>query len=188
MKAERRVEILQAADRLFREHGAGKTTIGDIARDAGIGVGSVYLEFPSKDAIIAALSESRHGRVVRAMQEAMCREPSVCLERILERRVRVFFMLASEGAHACEFVLCESAQAGVGHFSRAEAALLERVLLDGREQGAFDFADLGEVSRLLQRACAAYSPPWLFALDEESAAGEIVALSRLLLRGLSSRG
>ncbi|MCA9643724.1 MAG: TetR/AcrR family transcriptional regulator, partial [Myxococcales bacterium] len=125
MKSHRREEILRAAERLFREHGAGKTTVGDIARESGIGVGTVYLEFQSKDSIVTALSDSRHHRVVEAMQTVACEEPSLCLERILEERVRVFFALAAEGAHACDFVLCRSAQSGVGHFSQAESELLE---------------------------------------------------------------
>ncbi|MGE0320766.1 MAG: TetR/AcrR family transcriptional regulator [Polyangiaceae bacterium] len=188
MKSERREEILRAAERLFREHGAGKTTVGDIAREVGIGVGTVYLEFQSKDAIVAALSNSRHDRVVQAMLAVSCEEPALCLERILEERVRVFFALASEGTHACDFVLCQSAQAGVGHFSEAESGLLERVLRSGRDLGVFAFADLAQTSHLVQRACAAYSPPWLFSLDPATAISEVVALARLISRGLLARG
>ncbi len=187
MNADRRLEILNAAGRLFRDNGASKTTIGDIAREVGIGVGTVYLEFPSKEAIVVALSEARHLTVVRAMEAATSDDPAECFERILEERVRVFFRLAAEGAHACDFVLCPSAQVGVGHFSSEESKLLEAVLSHGRAVGVFAFDDLSGVSRLVQRACAAYSPPWLFALDEATAVSEVVELARLLVCGLSAR-
>src|SRR5512139_3461660 len=66
----RRGGILEAAEKLFRHYGPHKTTIGDIAREAGIGVGSIYLEFCSKDDIVAELSGRRHHRVLSAMQRA----------------------------------------------------------------------------------------------------------------------
>jgi hypothetical protein len=55
-EAERRQTILAAAERLLRHYGPGKTTIAEIAREADVGVGTVYLEFSSKDAILEALS------------------------------------------------------------------------------------------------------------------------------------
>lgn len=88
---------------------------------------------------------------------------------------------------ACDFVLCESARAEVGHFSEGERGLLEGVLRRGQESGVFQLQDLPEASRLIQRACAAYSPPWLFALDEATAVSEVIALTRLIVRGLARR-
>ncbi len=40
--------ILDAANRLFERHGYRKTNIGDIAKEAGIAKGTVYLYFKSK--------------------------------------------------------------------------------------------------------------------------------------------
>ena len=57
-------QILDAAERLLRHYGRNKTTVSDIAREAGIAVGSVYLEFETKDAIVAALSLDHAQRTV----------------------------------------------------------------------------------------------------------------------------
>jgi len=46
-----------------------------------VSVGSVYLAFDSKDAIIQALSEDRHGSVLRAMREALA-APAPLAERL----------------------------------------------------------------------------------------------------------
>lgn len=62
---DRRKNILDAATRLFRHHGHAKTTMADIAREAGVAVGSVYLDVPSKEAIVEELSSITHVRVVR---------------------------------------------------------------------------------------------------------------------------
>lgn len=55
--AERRQEILDAALRRFLEKGYDETTVGDIAADAAVATGTVYLYFPSKEKILLALHE-----------------------------------------------------------------------------------------------------------------------------------
>ncbi|WP_199432417.1 TetR/AcrR family transcriptional regulator [Qaidamihabitans albus] len=53
--SERAERILGAAGRLLLRFGAGKTTIDDIAREAAVSKGSVYLEFRSKRELFEAL-------------------------------------------------------------------------------------------------------------------------------------
>jgi len=43
--------ILDATDELLRRYGYKKMTIDDLAREVGIGKGTVYLYFPSKEEI-----------------------------------------------------------------------------------------------------------------------------------------
>lgn len=50
----RTAEILQAAYRVFAEQGFERATIAEIARAAGVAKGTVYLYYPSKQAVHAA--------------------------------------------------------------------------------------------------------------------------------------
>ncbi len=68
--SERRQRILEATERLLRRYGPAKTTVADIAREAEIAVGAVYLEFASKDAIVEELSQGEHRAVMAAMRAA----------------------------------------------------------------------------------------------------------------------
>lgn len=52
---ERKQRILEAAADLFVHYGYDKTTVSDIAREAGISKGAVYLHFAGKDALLEAL-------------------------------------------------------------------------------------------------------------------------------------
>jgi AcrR family transcriptional regulator len=56
-KAARREEILDAARQVFAERGFRGTTIADIAEAAGIALGTIYLYFPSKEDVFAALNQ-----------------------------------------------------------------------------------------------------------------------------------
>jgi AcrR family transcriptional regulator len=66
----RREVILEVADRLLRHYGPQKTTMADVAREANVGVGSVYLEFPSKDALVEELSRRHYRSVLESMRRA----------------------------------------------------------------------------------------------------------------------
>ena len=57
---QRRQEILEAALQLFRDRGFDETTVQDIASDAGVATGTVYLYFPSKEHVLVALHDEFH--------------------------------------------------------------------------------------------------------------------------------
>lgn len=54
-KARTRAALLQAARRLFGEHGFDGTTVAEIAEDADIAIGSFYNYFRTKEDLLAAL-------------------------------------------------------------------------------------------------------------------------------------
>ncbi|HEX4539309.1 MAG TPA: helix-turn-helix domain-containing protein [Acidimicrobiales bacterium] len=55
--AETRREILQAARRLFAEHGFANTSIQQIAEHAGVAVQTIYSSVGSKSALVPALND-----------------------------------------------------------------------------------------------------------------------------------
>jgi AcrR family transcriptional regulator len=56
-QAARREHILNAAEQCFARQGFHRTSVQDICREAGISAGAFYVYFPSKEALIAGLSE-----------------------------------------------------------------------------------------------------------------------------------
>lgn len=54
---DRRARILDAAETCFVRSGFHRTTMQDVAQEAGMSAGNLYRYFPSKDAIVAGLSE-----------------------------------------------------------------------------------------------------------------------------------
>jgi AcrR family transcriptional regulator len=69
--AERnRQRILESAGALFAERGLG-VSMDDIARHAGVGVGTVYRRFPDKELLIEALFEEHMDRVVGFARDAL---------------------------------------------------------------------------------------------------------------------
>ena len=55
--ADRRAQILDAAERSFCRSGFHRATMQDVAAEAGMSPGNLYRYFPSKDALVAGLCE-----------------------------------------------------------------------------------------------------------------------------------
>ena len=68
--AERnRLLILRAARTVFAQRGF-EATLDEVAREAGLGVGTVYRRFPNRDALIDALFDDGMQEIVRIVEEA----------------------------------------------------------------------------------------------------------------------
>jgi AcrR family transcriptional regulator len=64
-----RERILQAADEMFAAHGVD-ASIDDIANRAGVGVGTLYRNFPTKEALLQALFVARMQPLITAARDA----------------------------------------------------------------------------------------------------------------------
>ncbi len=187
---QRRTTILQAATRLFEHYGHAKTTIADVAREAQVGVGTVYLEFESKEAIVQALSLSTHVAVLEAMQRAAAEtspdDHAARLAAVMRARTKAFLALRSRGQHACELVHCKTEGVIATHqrFRSDERGLLDGIIRQGQRAGAFAECDPHEVAGTIQRAYASLSPPWIFGAESEDSVRASEELCSLLLHGL----
>jgi AcrR family transcriptional regulator len=186
----RREAILQAAARLFRHYGPFKTTVADIAREAGVGVGSVYLEFRNKDAILSALSRSRHEHVLLATERAWGDgQPAPArLANALTARVEAFLGNA-DGAHGPDLLASKCAvvhEARLAYCS-SEKALFARFLAQANERGELAVVDPMRTAHVLLLAYRAFEPPWVFEHPRESLMRDLAELHRLVLEGLLLR-
>jgi AcrR family transcriptional regulator len=125
--------ILQAAREAFREDGLA-VTLDEIARRAGVGVGTVYRRFPDKEQLIDALFEERIGEVVAIAEASLrCDDAWDGL---------VAFLEGATAAHADDRGLKEVALSGahgLGRVARARELMFPLVtaLVDrAHEQGS----------------------------------------------------
>ncbi len=65
-----RERVLVAAQVVFGEHGR-EAQMDDVARRAGVGVGTVYRHFPTKEALIEALAVDRFERILEVGKAAL---------------------------------------------------------------------------------------------------------------------
>ena len=102
----KRAAILDAALKLFSQYGYRRTSIDDIAREAEIAKGTVYLSFKSKEEIFRALSESLIERSESGVKIARATRGPVDerLVAVLEAKFGFFFETVYRSAHAAELM------------------------------------------------------------------------------------
>lgn len=66
--------ILDALQQLLRERSVQTISVSDIAQAAGIGKGSIYYYFPSKDAIVEALVQRNYEAPMKTAQSLSARQ------------------------------------------------------------------------------------------------------------------
>jgi AcrR family transcriptional regulator len=172
--------------------------VADVAREAGVGVGSVYLEFPSKEAIVEELSRSRYEAVLVAMRGAAEAEGlswGARLTGALDARLRAYLSQAEGGAHACDLFHCANAavKSASERFHEEERALVVGMLRAGHQAGEIEVADADLAARAILRAYKTFTPPWCFMGEREDTwrlAGAVhgIVLSGIVRRGKGKRG
>lgn len=192
VRAKRRTAILQAADRLFKHYGFEKTTVADIAHGARIGVGSVYLEFDSKETVARELSRRCHDQVLEAMRRAEAAEESYStrLRAIFDARATHFWEVASTGPHALDLVspgTCSGTALERERFDEAQQALIVALLTAGDAAGELRIPDAPATASVLLRIYTTYAPPRLFEQDPAETKRFLAATHDLVVQGLLRR-
>ncbi|MBK9031357.1 MAG: TetR/AcrR family transcriptional regulator [Myxococcales bacterium] len=70
-RVAKRERILDAAERVFAQRGFYASKVADIAKEAGVADGTIYLYFKNKDDLLISLFESRMERVIQILGDAI---------------------------------------------------------------------------------------------------------------------
>lgn len=122
----RRAHILDAAARVFASHGFERTSIEDIAKEAGYGASTLYGYFKGKDAIVAGIID----RFFEDMEGsyAMVLPEGLTFRQSLELFLRHQLSLIEKRRAALAFIMLRGMPEMEGHaeYMAREAALQDR--------------------------------------------------------------
>lgn len=76
LKEQTALAILDSAEELFAEQGLANAHMNDIAARAGVAVGTLYNHFKDRDALLAALLETRRAELLARMDAFLEQPPS----------------------------------------------------------------------------------------------------------------
>ncbi|AMM21531.1 hypothetical protein AX769_17015 [Frondihabitans sp. PAMC 28766] len=131
---ENRAKILQAAARAFAVDGAD-ATLNSIARDAGVGIATLFRHFPTRDDLmIAAYSESID-YLCAAADELLARMPPLDAARAWMGRYLDYMSTKAGMADTVRALLSNDVDSRVHTLDRLLAAV-ELLLRAGRSSGA----------------------------------------------------
>jgi AcrR family transcriptional regulator len=192
VKEDTRELILDACDRLLARYGYKKMTMEDLAREAGIGKGTIYLYFRSKEEV-ALSSADRSTKGVQDRLRGIADEPLPPAERIhrmLVMRVLMRFDLVQPYTRSLDDLFMSLRPAFLTRrekWLQAEADIFAEVLVEGTLLNAFDVPDPTTASRAMLLATNALMPfslsPAELGLRNE-VERKASSIADLLLRGI----
>jgi AcrR family transcriptional regulator len=187
--------ILDAADRLLARYGYRKMTMDDLAQEVGIGKGTIYLHFPSKEEVVL----SHVDRIVERLKvelEKMARgagTPAARLRRMLVARVMFRFDSVQHYTESLSDLLAALRPGLLArrrrHFDE-ESEVLSEVLREGRRAGEFSLREARSAARTLLTATNSLLPYSLSARELGGRAeleAEAARVVDMLLTGLLAR-
>lgn len=193
----RRAELLDRASALFVQHGYDNVSLNDLIADAGVSKGAFYHWFPSKEALITALTHrSAHDQFV-VIEDLVSRCDGDALARLNtvlqggfdvkmqtgtpEQLAAMVSLLRPENAHLYAQIVA------VGE--NLLRPLLTELISDGVQDGIFDTFDPEGVADMIQGLAARTSSNILQIVDvaAESARNDAIEVltTRLRLHGLA---
>jgi AcrR family transcriptional regulator len=184
-----RRRIFEAARRRIERYGYRHTTIEEIAGDAGVAKGTVYLYFPGKEDLVVAIVsqmlerlEARMRASARGRGTAASRLERLLLERVLHFRGEC--RRAPEGyalIHVMEGPLFERAVRG--HIVTHEA-IVAGLVAEAVAAGEFAAVDPNGAARAMLVAFHALQGPGFLMGDRASLVHLAESLAHLLVQGL----
>jgi AcrR family transcriptional regulator len=87
-----KAKILEGADKLFQKYGLGKTTMEDIAKDAGKGKSTLYYYFKSKEEIFDAIIGREKDQFFQMLKGEIAKAPTA-VEKFKTFYVKRFEMM-----------------------------------------------------------------------------------------------
>ncbi len=140
--SDKRERILSAAERIFARHGFFAAKVSDVAKDAGVADGTIYLYFKSKDDLLISLFERRMQQVNDTLRAAI--EGVKSPREQLRAFIQAYLQLVHDEPSAAEVLTIELRQSSkfMKEYENPQFAdflrILGGIIAAGQDSGELD--------------------------------------------------
>jgi TetR/AcrR family fatty acid metabolism transcriptional regulator len=183
-------KIIQAAVRVFAEKGFYNSRVSEIAKEANVADGTIYLYFKNKDDILISLFEEEFGQIVENMRKELEREKDVL--RKIKRFAITHLSIVSKQQHLGEVLGVEVRQSSKFMKEYINTPFIEylnlirSIVLEGQERGLIR-KDLtpGIMKRALFGALDEMARYWVLSTKKKHSVSEAaLQISDVFIRGM----
>ena len=184
-------QIIEAAVRVFARKGYFSSRVSDIAREAGIAAGTIYLYFDTKEAILITLFREKMAAFVAALRKAIADERDAVVK--VRRLVQLHFQMLEADPDLAEVVQVELRQGQ--KFFRGPAtqeiagyfALIASLLEEGVAAGCFrPDLPVKVATKMLFGAMDQMATSWVLGKRGYRLADTADAVADLFLQGVAA--
>ena len=184
-------QIIHAAVRVFARKGYYNSRVADIAREAGIAAGTIYLYFRTKDDILVTLFREKMAEFVDALRKAIAGEPDAASK--VRRLVSLHFRMLEENPDLADVVQVELRQGhkffrgASGQEIGAYFALIGSVLEEGVVEGRFrPGLPVKIATKMLFGAMDQMATSWVLGKRGYQLADTADAVAEIFLQGVAA--
>ena len=187
------IQILDAAEQRFRTYGYNKTTMAEIATDAGMSTANLYRYFRNKLEIAADCAKRcLDGRAeqLRAVVDQQNVKAADKLEQYFLTIARYTYTEAHDNIKINELVAHIIAERKdiVRLKNQREQAYIAEILAQGNTQGEFDVSDVIATAEVVHVSLALFQTPFFMSLyDLDTFESLATRSARLIINGLSRK-
>jgi TetR/AcrR family fatty acid metabolism transcriptional regulator len=185
-------QILEAAVKVFARQGFHQSTVAQIAKEAGVADGTIYLYFKNKDDILVQFFSVRAKQVFESFREAVdAAENSTDKLRNLVRCHLAEFQRDKDGAVVYQVETHQNsrlAEAQIREMSKMYRDLISEIIEQGQQEGAIR-KDLyvGLVKRFIIGAVDEVINTWLHTEEDYDLVSMADPLVELFVKGIEQR-
>lgn len=196
---ERGEAILDAFSALAARYGLSRTTLKDVAREAGVSVGTIYNDYADKEALIIAFWQRVVGRCVRQFEVLADQDlpPEELLRQLILGHIRWHNEQLRSDRGVYELMM-ESPISYIGKkvlgqrqvIQRELTGRVEKVLRDGKLAGVFELrGDFPETASRFVEAFTEYTaPPLVLAREPEDVLKDAASMFAFVIRAVQKDG
>lgn len=183
-----RTEILKAAERVFQKWGINKTTMEDIAHEAGKGKSTLYYYYQSKEEIFDAVVIVEFEKVLQKARE-LAQEAETAKERLItyivesiyemKNRISTYTIIREEIKRNQNFI-----KKLRDVFQVREESYIKEILKSGVENKEFTFINKNEVTTAAKTITGMIHAMELYLLLENDDTAQIDIAARFIANGL----
>jgi AcrR family transcriptional regulator len=183
-----RAEILKAAERMFQKWGSNKTTMEDIAREAGKGKSTLYYYYQSKEEIFDAVVIVEFEKILQKAKE-LAQETETAKERLIKyivesinqmkNRISAYTIIREEIKRNQNFI-----RKLRDMFQAKEEKYIREILEFGLKNKEFTFIRKSEVTTAAKTITGMMHALELYLLLENDDTAQIDIAARFIANGL----
>ena len=186
-------QILEAAVKVFARQGFYQSTVAQIAKEAGVADGTIYLYFKNKDDILVQFFNYRAKQVFESFRQAVDgAETSADKLRNLVRSHLAEFQRDRDGAVVYQVETHQNsrlAEAQIREMSQMYRDLISEIVEQGQQEGTIrKDLYLGLVKRFIIGAVDEVINTWLHTEGEYDLVSMADPLVELFIKGIGQRG
>lgn len=188
-KQDKRARILDASVKVFAGHGFFNATIAQIAREAGVADGTIYLYFKSKDELLFRLFDEKMSQLLEQARAQIAEEPDAPSR--LTRFIHFHFALVEKSPELASVLIVELRQSAqlLKQLEKAKLSayleLIAEIVRHGQAKSEFiPGISPGTVKRALFGALDEAALAWLLSGRKGSLKKTAAEVATLFVRGL----